>query len=101
MTPESIHAFLEKEVPTTLIKVEFKKRNNLKGRFIRATDYNDLRVKNFWRIVPEANLEQWDKREDNNLLRIFSGSDFTRLTAVAENSANRSGNKHLETLETA
>lgn len=82
MTPESIHAFLEKEKPTTLIKVDLKKRNSINGRFIRSNDYDDLRIKNFWRIVPEANIEQWEKKQDNNLLKIFSGSDFTKLSAA-------------------
>lgn len=82
MTPESIHAFLEKEKPTTLIKVDLKKRNSINGRFIRLNDYDDLRIKNFWRIVPEANIEQWEKKQDNNLLKIFSGSDFTKLSAA-------------------
>jgi hypothetical protein len=82
MTPESIHAFLEKEKTTTLVKIELKKRNLLKGMFVRLNDYDDLRVKNFWRIVPEANIESWNKKPDNNLLRIYNGSEFTRLTSV-------------------
>lgn len=81
MTPESIHAFLEKEKATTLIKVDLKKRNSIHGRFIKSNDYDDLRIKNFWRIVPEANIAQWEIRQDNNLLKIFSGSDFTKLSA--------------------
>lgn len=84
MTPEAIHAFLEKEKTTTLVKVEFKKRNTMRGRFIKANDYDDLRVKNFWRIVTEANLPAWEVKQDNNLLRLYSGSDFTRLTAISE-----------------
>ena len=82
MTPESIHAFLEKEKSASVIKIELKKRNVLRGMFVKGTDYDDLRVKNFWRIVTEANVEQWNKKQDNNLLRIYNGSEFTKLTAV-------------------
>jgi len=89
MTPEAIHAFLEKEKPTAVIKIDFKKRNVLRGMFVRIADYNDLRAKNFWRIVPEANIEQWNKREDNNLLRIFNGVEFTKLTSITAGVAKR------------
>ncbi len=82
MTPEAIHTFLEKEKSATVIKIELKKRNVLRGMFVKGTDYDDLRVKNFWRIVTEANMEQWNKKQDNNLLRIYNGSEFTKLTAV-------------------
>ncbi len=80
MTPEAIHDFLEKEKPSTLVKVEMKKRNPVKGMFIKTNDYDDLRTKNFWRILPETDLEKWEIKQDKNLLRIFNGSDFTRLT---------------------
>jgi hypothetical protein len=90
MTPESIHAFLEKEKNSTLIKIELKKRNVLRGMFVRGNDYDDLRVKNFWRIVTEANVEQWNKKQDNNLLRIYNGSEFTKLTAVSASAAAKS-----------
>jgi hypothetical protein len=87
MTPESIHAFLEKEKTTLVVKIELKKRNVLRGMFVRLNDYDDLRVKNFWRIVPEANIELWSKKQDNNLLRIYNGSEFTRLTSVPAGAA--------------
>src|SRR3954466_4854713 len=82
MTPEAIHSFLEKEKGTPVIKVEFKKRNVMRGMFVNTGDYHDLSVKNLWRIVPEANIEQWNKKQDNNLQRIFSGSEFTKLTST-------------------
>ena len=44
-------------------------------------DYNDLKAKNFWRIVPENNIEGWKKSKDMNLARIFNGQEFTRLAA--------------------
>ena len=83
MTPESIHSFLEKEKPNSLIKIEFKRRNVMKGVIVKLPDFQDLSVKNLWRIVPEANVEQWGKKQDNNLLRIYSGAEFTKLTSTA------------------
>jgi hypothetical protein len=82
MTPESIHSFLQKEKPASVIKIELKRRTILRGVFVKTTDYDDLRVKNFWRIVPEANIEQWNKKQDNNLLRIYNGTEFTKLTST-------------------
>lgn len=87
MTPEAIHAFLEREGSSSLFKIEFKKRNMLKGMFVKIADYHDLSVKNLWRIVPEANIGEWNKKQDNNLLRIYSGSDFVKLTSVSPESA--------------
>jgi hypothetical protein len=83
MTPESIHSFLQKEKPNAVIKIDLKRRTVLRGMFVKTSDYDDLRVKNFWRIVPEANIEQWLKKQDNNLLRIYNGSEFTKLSSTA------------------
>jgi len=48
--------------------------------FIKGNDYQDLRSKNFWRIVTNANIELWEKTRDVNLARIFNGAEFTRLS---------------------
>ncbi len=83
MAPELIHKFLETEkINGQLVKIEFKKRNAVNGLFVRVADYNDLRSKNFWRIVPETNIEQWNKTKDINLVRMFNGMEFTRLSIV-------------------
>lgn len=83
MTPESIQSFLQKEKPQAVIKIELKRRTVLRGIFVKTSDYDDLRVKNFWRIVPESNIEQWNKKQDNNLLRIYNGTEFTKLSSTA------------------
>lgn len=46
-----------------------------------GNDYKELRSKNLWRIVTNANIEQWRKTKDANLARIFNGIEFTRLTS--------------------
>jgi len=50
------------------------------GMFINTGDYEDLKSKNFWRIVTGANIDNWKKSKDMNLARIFNGSEFTKLS---------------------
>jgi len=64
------------------LNIHFKQRNTITGLFIRGNDFDDLRSKNFWRIVTNANIEQWKKTKDMNLARIFNGTEFTRLSEV-------------------
>jgi hypothetical protein len=83
MTSELISQFVENEqTPDKPVKIEFKKRNAVKGVFVKVKDYDELKSKNFWRIVSEANLEQWRKSKDINLVRIFNGTEFTKLSVV-------------------
>lgn len=86
MTTEVIAKFLETEnIPTSKsVKIDFKKRNSLVGVFVKGTDYNDLKSKNFWRIVSAANIEEWNKSRNMNLAKIFSGTEITKLTEVGE-----------------
>ncbi len=81
MNIEEIEKFLNKDngAPDTCVKINFKKRDSLFGLFIKTGDYNDLKSKNFWRIVTKTHFDQWYKTKDMNLARIFSGSDFSKL----------------------
>ena len=80
MTTEQIDKFFSAnnhhEVP---VKISFKTRNNVTGIFIKTPDFEELKAKNFYRIVSEANFEQWKKSKDYNLCRMFNGSEFTKL----------------------
>lgn len=83
MTSEQIEKFLSSETKSkSLVRISFKTRNSILGIFIQTADFNDLKVKNFWRIVSEANVEKWEKSKDMNLCRMFNGAEFTKL-AVA------------------
>ncbi len=83
MTSEQIEKFLSSETKSkSLVRISFKTRNSILGIFINTPDFNDLKVKNFWRIVSEANVEKWEKSKDMNLCRMFNGAEFTKL-AVA------------------
>ncbi|HTE32254.1 MAG TPA: hypothetical protein VK666_17860 [Chryseolinea sp.] len=62
------------------IKIHFKQRSTITGLFIKGHDYDEMRSKNFWRIVTHANIENWRKTKDFNLAKIFNGTEFTRLS---------------------
>ena len=81
MTNEAIIKFIEtKSNPEKALQIHFKQRNTITGLFIKGNDYEELRSKNFWRIVTHSNIEQWKKTKDMNLARIFNGMEFTRLS---------------------
>lgn len=88
MTVEQIETFLAKEtIPQgKVIRFELKKRNPVRGLIVQGRDYNDLKAKNFWRIVTQTNLAAFQKSKDINLAKIFSGSDFAKLSLVSNKS---------------
>jgi hypothetical protein len=80
MTTEQIEKFFslnnQAEVP---VKISFKTRNNVTGIFIHTPDFDELKAKNFYRIVSEANFKQWKQTKDFSLCRMFNGAEFTKL----------------------
>ena len=60
--------------------IYFKQRATVKGVFIQTKDYEELKSKNFWRIVSEMKVEEWEKTKDSSLARIYNGAEFTRLS---------------------
>jgi hypothetical protein len=81
MTQDMIEKFVEKADRQNLaVNIHFKERNTVSGIFIRGTDYEELKNKNFWRIVSQPYAEAWGKTGDTNLARIYNGASFTRLT---------------------
>ncbi len=84
MNVEEIQNFLDKhELPKgKYLKIQFKKRDAIFGLFVKDRDYNDLKSKNFWRIVTSTHLEEFNKSNNVNLAKIFSGSEFSRLSVV-------------------
>ena len=85
MINEMITKFLEQDnLAKKQVKIEFKKRNTIVGIFVKSPDYEDLKAKNFWRIVSETHISEWKKTNDNKLSKIFSGSEFVRLTQAKE-----------------
>lgn len=81
MTTEMIERFIDdKDRKSSAVNIHFKERSTVSGLFIRGADYNELKSKNFWRIVSSAYLEEWKKTENLNLARIYNGIAFTRLS---------------------
>ena len=85
MTVEQIETFLAKEtVPSgKIIRFEMKKRNPVRGLIVKGRDFNELKGKNFWRIVTQMHLAEYSKSQDINLAKIFSGSEFAKLSLVS------------------
>ena len=81
MTNEAIIKFVETKNHTDKpLNIHFKQRSTITGIFIKGTDYDELRSKNFWRIVTNTSIETWKKTKDVNLAKIFNGMEFTRLS---------------------
>jgi hypothetical protein len=81
MTNDLIEKFIEKKVKKNAkVNIHFKQRNTVQGVFIQTNDYEELKSKNFWRIVTDTNRDEWKRTGDNNLARIFNGAEFTRLS---------------------
>jgi hypothetical protein len=83
MTNEQIDSFLQKnEFDRNPVKVSFRTRNAFTGIFVKTADYNDLKSKNFWRIVNESNVKKYMHSKDAGLARIFNGTEITKLAVV-------------------
>lgn len=89
MTIDLISKFVESNVvpATKSVKIDFKKRNSINGLIVQSNDYEDLKSKNFWRIVPTSLVEEWTKSKNINLAKIFSGAEFTKLSLVTNKEA--------------
>ena len=81
MTPEMIENFVTNKIPKgAKVNIHFKDRNTVTGLFIHAGDYDELKSKNFWRIVSKQHADEWKQTKDVNLARVFNGASFTRLS---------------------
>ena len=81
MTSEMIQKFVENKVrKNTVVNIHFKDRNTVTGLFIHSMDYDELKSKNFWRIVTSNHADEWKQTGDLNLARLFNGVSFTRLS---------------------
>jgi len=62
------------------VNVHFKTRGTINGVFIESNDYEEMKSKNFWRIVPESRVAEWKSTKNATLSRLFNGAEFTKLT---------------------
>lgn len=80
MTYEQIEKIIKVEdLKSSTFEIRFKARNSIKGLFINTPDYNELSRKNLWRIVNETHIEEFKKTNNENLARIFNGTEFTKV----------------------
>lgn len=82
MTIEQIERFMVSE-PDCLSRI-FLKARTVEGLFIKAPDFDELKKKNFWRIVITERMEEYRRSKDLNLSRIFNGQEFTRIASSAD-----------------
>ena len=76
MTSDEIEKFLNTQDASKemYIKIDFIKRDSLYGLFVKDADYNDLKSKNFWRIVTRLHFDQWNELKNMSLAKIFNGA---------------------------
>ena len=81
MTVELIEKFVANKIKKgESVNIHFKDRQTVTGLFIHSVDYDELKSKNFWRIINNQNLARWEETKDMNLARLFNGASFTRLS---------------------
>jgi hypothetical protein len=85
MTTELIARFLEAEKAPAgkIMKIDFKKRDTIYGFIVEGKDYEDLKSKNFWRIVFHTKMKDWERTKSLDLAKIYSGSEFTKISFAA------------------
>ena len=86
MNTEEIQKFLQtKTTPqNSYVKIDFKKRDTIYGLFVVDGDFNDLKSKNFWRIVTRKHFDEYKKSKNVNLAKIFNGTEFSKLTLLMD-----------------
>jgi predicted nucleic acid-binding OB-fold protein len=83
MTLEKVGEFVgKKKQENAMVKISFKVRSSITGKFIKTPDFEELGRKNMWRIVTETHTEAFQKTNDINLCRIFNGAEFKKLELV-------------------
>lgn len=65
-----------------MIRIHFRKREAVTGLFIVTRDYNEMKSKNFWRIVDESRQKEWLNEKNLSSSRLFCGDAFARLSDV-------------------
>jgi hypothetical protein len=81
MTQEQIEGNINKYSTEPVFEIRFKSRNPIKGLFIKTVDFGELSRKNLWRVVRQANIEEYKRTNNADLVRIFNGTAFSRLEA--------------------
>lgn len=86
MNSEDIEKFFEKRavINEDYVKIFFKTRDDMYGLFLKDEEYNYLKGKNFWRVVPQSRLETYKQSKNPALARLFNGAEFSKLATYEE-----------------
>ncbi len=86
MNAEEIQKFLESKTSpkNNYVKIDFKKRDSIYALFVMDSDYNDLKAKNFWRIVTKKHFDEYKTSKNIGLAKIFNGMEFSRLSLLTD-----------------
>ena len=82
MTIQQIEKFIALHVKgaSVPVKISFKTRNRIDGIFILAPDFEELKKKNFWRVVTSSRLDDYQRSKDLSHARVFNGMEFVKLS---------------------
>lgn len=86
MNSEDIQQFFARKADLNkdYVKITFKKRESIYGLFLKEGDYDYLKTKNFWRIVPQSRVESYKATKNASLARLYNGDEFSRLATYKE-----------------
>ncbi|PZR28783.1 MAG: hypothetical protein DI535_04970 [Citrobacter freundii] len=65
-----------------MVRIQFRKREAIEGVFIVTKDYEEMKTKNFWRIVTASKAGEWKSTKDPACARIFCGDEFAKLSDI-------------------
>lgn len=83
MTQEAIEKIVEnRNTKDSVVQIHFKKRTFLNGVFVKGYDYDEMKAKNFWRIVEDSNIESYEQSKSILLTRLFNGLSFSKITLL-------------------
>ncbi len=83
MNIDQIEKFLtSRHISGDTLRIDFRTRSSTAGIFLKNADYDDLKLKNFWRVVTGENIVDWKRTQNTNLSKIISGNEITKLSLI-------------------
>jgi len=85
MTNDVIEKFVEdRQRSSKIVRIQFKTREAITGLFIVAPDYQEMKKKNFWRIVAASKHAEWLSTKNLSCSRLFSGGEFSKISDLVD-----------------
>lgn len=83
MVNSTIENFVESaKRKNRVVRIQFKNREAIDGTFIISADYQEMKKKNFWRIVTMGKAIEWRNTNNLSCSRLFNGDEFTKLSDI-------------------